>query len=82
MYSKKKIDWRWNMPDHNFTFTKAFTGASQTIQFVFIDTHRLQASTKASHLAWIISTLKASTAKFLIVVGYYQSKLNINKYTY
>ena len=94
-YSKKKLDWRWNMPDHNFTLTKTIPGSKDTIQIVFIDTPRLQPqsapgtgldygvpvtlqnSMKASHIAWITSTIKASTAKFLIVIGHYHSKLYI-----
>lgn len=41
LYSRLKVDPRWNMPDHNYTKIVQIPNSRRRIQLVFIDTCRL-----------------------------------------
>jgi tartrate-resistant acid phosphatase type 5 len=90
-YSALSPNGRWNFPSFyytlNATFPDAATGASVSIEWVFIDTVILcglsvagekgqpvppaDATPASVQLAWITETLAASKADWLIVAGHY-----------
>jgi hypothetical protein len=81
-YSKKGLDWRWNMEDH--FYSKSFTTDSGlVVQFLFIDTIYLAPNAidqtpvddpvakKNAELMWLEDQLDNSDADWIFVVGHY-----------
>lgn len=79
-FYKNKRDNRWVMKDYYYDQVVPIAGTNQTLHMVFIDTCILTKSSNCWYpgqplpepqLAWLNSTLAASTADWLFVIGHF-----------